>query len=69
MSDKMKQVKIFLLIFLFTIPLFGQKHLEKELSGYVNPEELVTLSENIPFDKAIEMLSVLHEMDNSITDD
>ncbi len=57
----MKQLKTFLLIFLITIPLFGQKHLEKELSGYVNPEELVTLSENIPFDKAIEMLSKISE--------
>lgn len=46
-----------LLILLFTIPLFGQKEIEKRLSQYVNPNEIVSLAEHIPFDKAIEVLS------------
>ncbi len=46
-----------LLILLFTIPLFGQKEIEKRLSQYVNPNEIVSLAEHISFDKAIEVLS------------
>jgi len=53
----MKTTLALLLSFLFTIPIFGQKDLEKRMKQYVNPEEIVTLAENIPFDKAIEVLS------------
>ncbi len=53
----MKTTLALLLSFLFTVPIFGQKDLEKRLKQYVNPEEIVTLAENIPFDKAIEVLS------------
>lgn len=53
----MKTTLALLLAFLFTIPIFGQKDLEKRMKQYVNPEEIVTLAENIPFDKAIEVLS------------
>lgn len=41
----------------FAMPLYSQKDLEKELNGYHNPDELVTLSENVPFSKAVEILS------------
>jgi type IV pilus assembly protein PilQ len=41
----------------FAMPLYSQKELEKELSGYNNPDELVTLSEDVPFSKAVEILS------------
>ncbi|VAX21542.1 hypothetical protein MNBD_IGNAVI01-1459 [hydrothermal vent metagenome] len=53
----MKTTLALLLSFLFTIPIIGQKDLEKRMRQYVNPEEIVTLAENIPFDKAIEVLS------------
>jgi len=53
--------KTILLILLFTIPLFGQKEIEKRLSQYVNPNEIVSLAEHIPFDKAIEVLSKVSE--------
>lgn len=53
--------KTILLILLFAIPMFGQKELEKRLSQYVNPNEIVSLAEHIPFDKAIEVLSKVSE--------
>ncbi|PKL90040.1 MAG: hypothetical protein CVV23_01485 [Ignavibacteriae bacterium HGW-Ignavibacteriae-2] len=55
--NKMK--KVFLIIFTLTsmLTLFAQKNLQEKLSGYVNPEEIVTLSENIPFAQAVEVLS------------
>ena len=53
----MKTILALLLSFLLTIPIIGQQDLEKRMSQYVNPEEIVTLGENIPFDKAIEVLS------------
>src|SRR4030042_1526684 len=56
----MKLITTFLLI-LLAIPTFAQKDLEKRLSGYVNPEELVTLSASIPFDQAVEILSQVSE--------
>ena len=53
----MKTILALLLSFLLTIPIIGQQDLEKRMRQYVNPEEIVTLGENIPFDKAIEVLS------------
>jgi type IV pilus assembly protein PilQ len=43
------------------LPAFSQKQLEKQLSGQVSPEELITLSENIPFDQAVEVMSGMSE--------
>ena len=42
---------------LITAPLLGQNELEKRLSQFVNPDEIVSLAEHINFDKAIEVLS------------
>jgi type IV pilus assembly protein PilQ len=53
----MKKFTLLLLIFLIATPMFSQKSLEKRLSQYVNPNEIVSLAEDIPFDKAIEVLS------------
>ena len=53
----MKTTLALLLSFLLTIPIIGQQDLEKRMTQYVNPEEIVTLAENIPFDQAIEVLS------------
>ena len=49
--------KIILVMLLITAPLLGQKELEKRLSQFVNPDEIVSLAEHIAFDKAIEVLS------------
>lgn len=59
----MKKLIITLIIF-FGFPLFNlnaQADLKRQLSGYVNPYELVTLSENISFDNAIQVLSSVSE--------
>ena len=48
---------IILLMLLITAPLLGQRELEKRLSQFVNPNEIVSLAEHISFDKAIEVLS------------
>jgi general secretion pathway protein D len=52
----MKKITL-LLILLFASSLFGQKEIEKRLSQFVNPNEIVSLAEHIPFDKAIDVLS------------
>lgn len=57
----MKKLILFILFLFAAMPLYAQRDLEKELSGYVNPEELVTLSENLPFNKAIEILNKVSE--------
>lgn len=52
----MKKI-IILLMLLIAVPLLGQRELEKRLSQFVNPNEIVSLAEHISFDKAIEVLS------------
>jgi type IV pilus assembly protein PilQ len=54
-----------LTVFLFFIGLFqitnAQIDLRDKLRGFVNPEEIVTLSETMPFDQAIGVLSKVSE--------
>ncbi len=57
----MKSIIIFLVAIILSTPVSAQKLLEKQLSGYVNPEEIVTISETTPFNKAIELLSKVSE--------
>lgn len=57
----MKKIIILLAITLFTLPLLAQRDLEKSLNQYVNPDELVSIAEYTPFDKAIEALSQISE--------
>lgn len=57
----MKKKILILFLVLFSVPILAQRDLEKMLSNYKNPEELVTLSEEIPFEQAIEMLSKVSE--------
>ncbi len=57
----MKHFKIFLVFVILTSQLYAQKQLKEELRGYVNPEEIVSISENTPFDKAVEILSKVSE--------
>ncbi len=54
-SNMKKLIVLFVLIGLTTV-VNGQVDLKEKLKGYVNPEELVSLSENISFEKAIEVL-------------
>lgn len=55
-----KLIIICLFITLFT-EIDAQVDLKQKLQGYVNPNELVTLSENISFDQAIQVLSTVSE--------
>lgn len=55
-----KKILILFLVFA-SVPILAQRDLEKMLSNYKNPEELVTLSEEIPFEQAIEVLSKVSE--------
>lgn len=45
----------------FAITSFSQQYLERQFKGYVNPDELVTLSSNLPFDNALALLSKVSE--------
>ena len=60
----MEKRLIFLFVIFLASSLFAQKELEKRLSQYVNPNEIVTLAENIPFDKAIEVLSKVSKLNS-----
>lgn len=57
----MKKIVLLFLLISCAVPIFGQRDLEKMLSGYKNPEELVTLSAEIPFEQAIDVISKLSE--------
>lgn len=53
-------ISVLLAVFL---PLsgFAQQFLERQFKGYINPDELVTMSANLPFDQAITLLSKVSE--------
>lgn len=57
----MKTINTLLIFIAFSITVMAQAGLERELTGYKNPEELVSLSQNIPFNQAIEVLSTVSE--------
>jgi len=57
----MKKLITILFLFVLTIIVNAQIDLKEKMKGYVNPEELVTLSENIPFDQAIQVMSKVSE--------
>ncbi len=50
-----------LLIFLFIANIFPQKYWERRFKDYNNPDELVTLSQALPFNEAIALLSKVSE--------
>jgi general secretion pathway protein D len=60
----MKKLFFILVIFISSSQIFAQRDLEKTLSQVVNPEELVTISENLSFDQAIAILSKVSERTN-----
>jgi general secretion pathway protein D len=57
----MKKIILAVIVILFSMQSVAQKHLEKTLRGYVNPDELVSLSADIPFSNAISLLSKVSE--------
>lgn len=57
---KTMTITIFLSLFLSVLVL-PQQHLEKQFKGYTSPGEIVTLSENLTFNQAIELLSKVSE--------
>lgn len=52
---------IIILLFLVTAGVNAQVDLQQKLSGYVNPQELVTISEAVPFSQAVAILSKVSE--------
>ena len=50
-----------LLILMFIGSIFPQKYWERRLKDYNNPDELVTLSQTLPFNEAIALLSKVSE--------
>lgn len=59
----MKRRLYFLLMMLLLFPSLtaSQTLQEKELRGYTPPDELITLSANIPFNQALELISTISE--------
>ena len=60
-ENKMKNLILFVIVLLISIPTLAQRELEKTLNEYTNPDELVSISEYTPFDKALEILSQISE--------
>ncbi len=59
----MKKIMVTVVLFFLIMPLYAQSNVEREIRNqeYKNPDELVTISEFTPFDKAIEVLSQVSE--------
>jgi len=59
----MKKIMVTVVLFFLIVPLYAQSNVEREIRNqdYKNPDELVTISEFTPFDKAIEVLSQVSE--------
>jgi len=60
-ANKMKRFIFFFMITLGLNGLNAQIDLKEKLSGYTNPDELVTLSESVPFDQAVDLISKVSE--------
>jgi general secretion pathway protein D len=52
---------ILILSLLIALQVFAQQQWEKRFKTYQNPDELVTMSENLPFNQAIDLLSKVSE--------
>ncbi len=62
MKNKMKTLLFSLLILFLSVgSVFPQKYWERRLKDYNNPDELVTLSQSLPFNEAIALLSKVSE--------
>jgi len=54
-------VKYFILSLFLIMQIFPQKYWERRFKDYTNPDELVTMSESLPFNQAVELLSKVSE--------
>jgi general secretion pathway protein D len=54
-------VTYFILSLFLALQIFPQKYWERRFKDYTNPDELVTMSESLPFNQAIELLSKVSE--------
>jgi general secretion pathway protein D len=54
-------VTYFILSLFLVLQIFPQKYWERRFKDYTNPDELVTLSESLPFNQAVELLSKVSE--------
>ncbi len=57
----MKKIIILFAILIFSVSTKAQRNLEKTLTGYANPDEMVSMAEYTPFEKALEILSKISE--------
>ena len=58
----MKTIATYFILSLFLVlEIFPQNYLERRFKDYTNPDELVTMSETLPFNKAIELISKVSE--------
>ncbi len=58
----MKNIIYYLVLsFFFVLQAFSQQYWERQFKTSQNPDELVTMSETLPFDQAIELLSKVSE--------
>jgi type IV pilus assembly protein PilQ len=58
----MKNIITYLVLsFFFVLSAYSQQYWERQFKTYQNPDELVTMSETLPFDQAIELLSKVSE--------
>ena len=53
---------IFILVVALSQMIFAQDPTERDIRGYTSPDELVTLSANLPFSSAVELLSKVSEL-------
>ena len=51
----------FVLSFFIAMQIFAQQYWERRFKDYNNPDELVTMSESLPFNQAVELLSKVSE--------
>jgi type IV pilus assembly protein PilQ len=59
---KMKTtLRTFFVLLLLAVQAFPQEYLEREFKGFTNPDELVSLSANVRFDQAVDLLSKISE--------
>lgn len=54
-------IKSLLLVLFVSSAGFSQQYLERQFKGFINPDELVTMSSSLPFDQAVELLSKVSE--------
>jgi len=58
----MKTVILSLVLVAFvSVTGLSQQYLERQFKGYMNPDELVTMSSNLPFNQAVDLLSKVSE--------